>query len=374
MSYALWTRGAWLALALCAGGVNQADQPHVTPQPGILVLRSGRVLRGEIVQVGDRYVVTLGGKDELGVPADSVELQCASLEEAYQRKRAALHLARPAAEHLALADWCLRYELLAPAAEQVAAARQAEPDNPAVAAFERRLQMAHRQTTPVDAPRPAAPPLVSQNELDQFVRRMPPGTVEQFTNFVQPLLINRCGNSGCHGPNSTAEFRLEYPHWSRTLPRRFTQQNLRATMQYVDQDKPLDSPLLAKATAAHGTCQHPALASRNQAQLQQLVDWVQRCATDHAPPGSPHSAHTLLLQPDFPRRAASGRRAPAADTAPTSMDHPAQSATEPARGPLDAPPPAASSTAPEPAPTADDRAQDPFDPALFNRRHAQRTP
>ncbi len=371
MAYPRWTLGACAVLVLCAGSVNQADQPQLTPQPGVLVLRSGRVLRGEIIRLGDRYVVTLGGKDELGVPADSVELQCDTLEHAYQQKRDALLLRRSAADHLALADWCLRYELMAPAAEQLMAAQQLEPDNPAVAAFERRLRLAAQQSSPT-APRDApSPPLVSQTDLDQFLRGMPAGTVEQFTNIVQPLLINRCGASGCHGPNCDSSFRLAYPNWSRILPRRFTQRNLHTTMQHVDMNRPEDSPLLVMATSAHGTCERPTLGNRDTGQIDQLVDWVHRCTCGRTPPVNLSSPDSLLLQPEVqPRAPATGGPAPRAAPAPPAAAPTGGPAAETSGGTTTTA--AVTSRAATPAPANSAGGQDPFDPGIFNRRYLHR--
>jgi hypothetical protein len=381
MAPSLWTRGAGVLILLCAATVNQADEPQITPQAGVLVLRTGRVLRGEIVRLGDRYVVTQGGKDEVGVPADSVELQCSSLEEAYQQKRSALRSPETAADHLALGDWCLRYELLGPASEQLDAARQLEPDSPTVALFERRVHMAAQQSAPTKTPRLPAPPLVAQIDLDQFVRQMPAGTVEQYTNAIQPLLINRCGTSGCHGPNSSSKFHLDYPGWSRILPRRFTQKNLHATMQFIDKTAPQNSPLLTMATAAHGTCQHATLGGREAAQLRQLADWVNRCAAGRTPPQNLNSPDSLLMQSKAHRRGSAHRDVALPNSPPTPPPdpihrQPAAEQTTPGRGTADNGPPDdatgdAASNTPAPAP-AQGQDQDPFDPAIFNKRYAHR--
>ena len=86
MPHPRWTLVPAIVLFLCAVRVNQADEPQLTPRPGILVMHGGRVLRGDIIRVGDRYVVTIGERDELGVPATSVDLCCDSLEDAYSSK------------------------------------------------------------------------------------------------------------------------------------------------------------------------------------------------------------------------------------------------------------------------------------------------
>ena len=318
-------------------------------------------------RVGDRFTVTLGTQDEVGVSADSVEMHCASLEEAYQLKRDNLPPLSSAAEHLALADWCLRCELLASAAEQLMAAQRREPENPAAALFERRLRLAAQQTQTPAGPDKSSPPLLSQVDLEQFVRSMPNGTIEQFTNAIQPLLVNRCGATACHGANSESSFRLAYPGSSRILPRRFTQLNLHTTMQQVNRENPLESPLLVMATSPHGTCDRPTLDNRDGVQLQQLVDWLGRCTSVRTPPANLGSPDSLLLQPGTPPRNAT--------SAPNSLASAARQAAGPKK--IDPPPatpmaePAARTapTSPTPATSCGAETEDPFDPAIFNRRY-----
>jgi hypothetical protein len=368
MAYLRWTRGACFFLVLCASSVNQADPPQLTPQPGILVLRNGRVLRGEIVRVGDRFTVALGDKDEAGVPADSVEIHCANLEEAYQVKRDNLSQPGTAAEHLALADWCLRYELLASAAEQLMAAQLLEPENPAAALFERRLRLAAPQTQSTKVPAKSSPPLLPRTDLEQFVSNMPDGTVEQFTTAIQPLLVNRCGASTCHGPNCESSFRLSYPSSSRILSRRFTQRNLHAAMQQINTENPAESPLLVMATSAHGTCDRPTLGDRDGAQLQQLVGWLQRCSAGRTPPANLGSPDSLLLQLGAQRRVSATTAPPAT----IAKQEPVAGAaiTLPHAAPMVRP---VAPSPPTPAASSSAGAEDPFDPEIFNRRYHRRT-
>ena len=193
---------------------------------------------------------------------------------------------------------------------------------------------------------------------------MPNGTIEQFTNAIQPLLVNRCGATACHGANSDSSFRLSYPGSSRILPRRFTQLNLHTTMQQVNREKPMESPLLVMATSPHGTCDRPTLDNRDAVQLQQLVDWLGRCTSVRTPPANLGSPDSLLLQPvTSPRNATSS---------PKSLASAARQAA--ARKKID-PPPAtptaepAAPTAPTSVATSGAGTEDPFDPEIFNRRY-----
>ena len=74
---------------------------------------------------GDRYVVTQPNS-VVDVAASQVLLIASSLEDAYVRRRQ--QLPHDTAEaHLALAEWCLRYELLDFAGQELAAARRLDP-------------------------------------------------------------------------------------------------------------------------------------------------------------------------------------------------------------------------------------------------------
>jgi hypothetical protein len=334
------------------------DASPLAPQPGVLVLRSGRVLRGEIVRVGDRYRVVLGGQDEVGVPADSVELQAATLAAAYHVRAQQLSPRSTAADHLALADWCVRYELWDEAAQELAAARALEPDGASAQALERRLRLAARPSPPDSGPGPAvAPPPPAPLDLEGYCRDLPPGTVEAFTNQIQPLLINRCGTSGCHGPRCESAFQLLYPSANRVLPRHTTQRNLYSVLRYVDRQHPETSPLLVQATTPHGNGARAAVSARDQNQLAKLVNWIQTAAGPRAAATQLPSSGPVLA----PVAALRGVTTLQSTPAPTSR------AAEP--------PPAAagSGTATEsPAPaerTASASGEDPFDPEIFNRRY-----
>ncbi len=351
---------------MVAASVTEADEPQLLPQTGILVLRTGRVLRGDIVRVGDRYVVAVGEHDEVGVPVDAVEMQCASLQEAYARQRNQLPTNSKVADHLKLADWCLQYDLLGCAAEQLMAAQRCDPSDPHNVVFEKRLRLAAQQSVSSSAPATRTAKIVVPPDLDKMTRSLPSGTVERFTNTVQPILINRCGASNCHGPNSHASFRLTFPSWRRTLPRRYTQRNLQSALALLDQGDPRRSPLLVMATQAHGDAKTPPLTDDNVTQLNHLAEWIYHSLGSQTPdpPAALNSPDALLLQPGHraSSESAAAKKTPAVASrnpgpaAPRS-DHP--SAAQPsASDTSDIPPPPVSGN-------------DPFDPEVFNRRYAR---
>ncbi len=371
-------KNAWrsaLLAGFCAITAAMATPPELAPQPGVLLLRTGRILRGDIIRVGDRYLVGQQRDNEIGIPVDQVEFRCKDLVEAYERQRSALPTETSVSDHLDLADWCLRYDLHAQAAAQLMEAMDIDPRAEGLAVLERRLKVAtHRVSqTPARPSRTTNSPLGARSVTTGA--ELPPGVIEQFTTTIQPLLVNRCGGAGCHGSRATNTFRLQIPSWSRVFPRRFTVQNLSAVRAWIHSERPSESPLLTMATRAHGGVRAP-IRETNVEQMKELVGWVFRMSgrTTHAQLEIPASAQSILRQPTAQRvpsgmstdtvseDSRSGDGSPGrhreAGPPPSTRDGPAD---RPGRAPLSSP--ASSSPA-----TGSPKGVDPFDPAIFNRR------
>lgn len=109
------------------------------PQPGLLLLRNGSVLEGQIRAVPGGFVVRVP-RGEITVPQSQVDSVCLSLEEAYQYRRSRLPVG-DAKAHLELAAWCLRYHLPTAAAHEIAAAEELSPQHPMIPLLKRRLAL-----------------------------------------------------------------------------------------------------------------------------------------------------------------------------------------------------------------------------------------
>lgn len=376
-----WMRRLSVFLVCYAAACCYADPPSWGTQQGVLVLRTGRVLRGEITQVGDRFIVAIGDSDEIAVPAASVDLHCQNLDEAYRRRSERISRVATASAHLALADWCLSNELLPQAAEQLLAAQQLEPKNAEVARFERRLQVAARQGEGPAPARPTPTPsgsvkLEQQVDLDQFARGLPSGTMEQFTSGIQPLLVNRCGASPCHGPNAESTFRLARPAAGRLAARRLTQRNLYAALQYVDKEKPLSSPLIRQATLAHGKARQAPIDPRETESLRQLANWLTRFQQGSTRPANLEPQPAVLSQRDSAGQPEAQLVTHLEPVGPSTEDDELDDPSMPeAKSPAAQPPVGTPSSSTTGAPAAPSAAgvSDPFDPEVFNRRYHRRT-
>jgi len=286
--------------------VTGAEQLGLSPVPehGVVLLRNGQAIEGKITRVGELIYVTFPN-GEIRLKLSEVEFCCRDLEEGYRRKRAAMQLGN-VRDHLAMTQWCLMHELLDHASAELSDATAADATHPMIGVLGRRLKMATQPPSKPTRGAEPAEPSPSFEELDRLVRRMPPGTVETFTNTIQPMLVNNCTSAGCHGPQPASEFRLLRIPKNRPPSRRTTQRNLHATLQWVDRRKPDDSKLLTATAGPHETADTPVFGRHQAAQYQRLLDWIrqvteqdQPCATAVAP----KSSEPPILAPSVKRGA-----------------------------------------------------------------------
>lgn len=354
----------------------RAEPLQLAPREGVLVLRTGNVVRGKISRAGDRYYVALPHA-ELRIKAADVELFCRNLDEAYRLKSSVIKPDQVDAR-LELAEWCLRHNLLGYAAREVLQARREAPRHPRLELVQRRLELAANPPEISVTVGDEGQSRPSGEQLAQWTRGLPSGTVESFTNMVQPLLLNRCATGGCHGPAAKNRLRLERISGGRPPTRSITCRNLKAVLECVDRKNPAASLLLTRPLAPHGEAAEAIFTGRDLQQYQQLVKWVHEMSHPPKTPRPPNVARTSapLLQRMNPSRLPrqtrmSGEALPFPEI-PTSTSPKSLPATALPEIQLDEP----AEIVPEHkiqygAPPAEPKAKDPFDPALFNRRFAK---
>ncbi|HEY4308073.1 MAG TPA: hypothetical protein VGN12_01375 [Pirellulales bacterium] len=271
------SRLIWPLLTCCLWLVApvRAEDPSlkVSPQEGVVLLRNGQVLSGKVTHAGEEYYIALPS-GEIRLQANQVELICRDLQEGYERKRSRIDPSK-VADHLDLALWCIWQKLFDNATQEIAESRKINERHPRIPLVERQLKLAQEQPSHNDS-KNAGSAGPSAEDLDRMMRGMPPGTIETFANTIQPLLLNTCASSGCHGPQSESKLHLLRTQLGKTSSRRFTQRNLHAIVEMIDRDDPPASPLLTIPVAPHGTAKAAIFTNRDAAQYRQLVGWVMR--------------------------------------------------------------------------------------------------
>jgi len=313
---------------------------------------------------------------EIRLRAADVAMACRDLEEAYQRKRAAMTLGDVHC-HIELANWCLHNDLVGHTAEELLDAMKADPRHPMIPVLQRRLEMKLEGPPEIDEPpkptdHDAGP---TREELDRLTRQLPGHAVERFTDTIQPLLLNHCLGSGCHGTDAAGDLRFSRLRHGYPPSRRLTQQNLFNAMKFVDRQEPAASKLLTVPTKPHGPLETPIFQRATNSPLRHLAGWVGSLA-ERSRERRPASVTPM-------RQASAGTTQPEAPPSseadgPTVGDSQADagdipSSTTPAATALRSgrfiQPGASSPNVQRGAPPEEGQPSDPFDPELFNQRY-----
>jgi hypothetical protein len=316
-----------------------------------VLLKNGQVIAGSILREGDRYVVSLGQKGEQGelkIPVADVDCVCRTLQEAYEHKRNAI-LQVAVKPHTDLAEWCIRQNMLDRAADELVVAMKIDPSDSKIAVVERRLKFASEPKT-AKKPRPefVLPP--SQEEIETALRTLSPEAIQEFTTNIQPLLLNRCAATACHGPNSEAAFHLVRPPLRHANKTRETQRNLFASLAQIAPEG--DSPLMTKPLKAHGGAEAPVLDHHDRRLIEQLAAWIdqvqQTSGSTARKDESAGDVRRISFDEELP-----GNKKPAVQGSRRlpGVEEPATFEPEKSAKPL------------KPA------ARDPFDPSVFNERY-----
>ncbi|HTU25465.1 MAG TPA: hypothetical protein VMF30_08715 [Pirellulales bacterium] len=275
---ALWGIGSFSPRA-------HADDLPFGPRHGVLLLRNGEVIEGDITFAGDRYDVAVAS-GQMHIRRSEVQFVGDSILECYERRKAGISVDK-VQDHLELAEWCLRHHLYQQAALALADAVATDSSHPRIGLLERRLKLElDQQASGGPHAKEGEPEPVSSRDLDRMVQGLPGGSVEAFTATIQPMLLNHCSTAGCHGPQGTASLRLLRIPNGKVPSRRVTQRNLYAVLSAVDQANPAQSPLLLAPMRPHGQAKSAVFTSREALQYQQLVHWVYTISSQQAPAAS----------------------------------------------------------------------------------------
>ena len=293
-----------------------ADQPS-TGEQRYLLLRNGNVLKGLVRSEKDRVSVTVDGNSTLHIEPKQIAFVGPTLESLYQHQRSAVRQ-WGTGEHWQLAHWCIQQGLLDHAIEHYQALEGSASDSPrfkqleyslreALMAEETVKQAISKQST-IQPPaalasnRQAEPSPVTQASAETpRIRSVPheanressetwskheiPGYIRKtFQNSILPVLVSRCGQSGCHGMLGKSEFHIYQPLGDQSATT--LAQDLDEVLRYVDRAHMNESPLLAYATKAHGIQRNPSLnpaRADERALVERISFWVKSLVLSQKP-------------------------------------------------------------------------------------------
>lgn len=273
-----------LAVAQSGSALTEQTSPSRNPAK-LLVLVDGRVVTGQITPRPDGYDIQVDG-GRIYIDSNRVRFEASSLSDAYDRMRDSLPELTPTT-HMELARWCLENKLLTQARREVLDALYLDPNREDAKRILRALEHVGEKSATVKAGTGlTAYPSLSQIPRPAVETRSLAGLsasiAHSFVRDVQPLMMNKCANSGCHGKGTTTDFQLTSTHRGSTPA--MAERNLAAVLKQIDFSHPTTSPLVRIGGEAHGNMAASAFSGRSgAAQLRKLQEWVMLAANDIAP-------------------------------------------------------------------------------------------
>ncbi len=291
---------AALLAALCAPPLHGQELLH---RRGVLVLQSGQVMQGEISLHNGVYTVKVVENGELRFRRKAVRLHRDTMDQAYLAMRDEL-TPSDVGQRLKLASWCLKNNLPSRTADQLLAVSLLEPGNTQLSYLERRLQSRELAPEPVAV---ASPPPVTPDNPDTAARDLTASQLTQFSTTIQPVLLNNCATSTCHGGRGDTTLTFIRPSAAGLLAKRHTHRNLARIRPYL-QAESSGVKLLNAARTPHAGATAPLSAESSQYQV--LADWVNSLAwirSEIQPqwaPGETTTTDTAGNTPATPQKAA----------------------------------------------------------------------
>ena len=255
--------------------VSQAGADDFRP-PQILVLNNGRVVEGRISQSAAGYVVEKA-TGSMVVPFDQASFAAHNLRDAYTRMHERLRYGATAETHLQTARWCVTHQLYDEARAELRSALVLDEHNREARTMLVRLDEVLRPSSTANAAEPARTPDGFVEPEARSLAGLSSETARIFVNRIQPMLLNKCGNAACHGSAADNGFRLTHTRTHRV----FAERNLAMVLQFVNSDKPSESPLLVRPQGNHGVAGETIFNGPLGAeQLKALQEWVAAAVMD----------------------------------------------------------------------------------------------
>ncbi len=356
------------------------------PQQAVL-LKTDRVINGSVRLNGNYYEIEIADQSRVSIPRDQVEFIGANVEEVYEHKRRSITRWR-SGDHFQLTRWCLQNKLLVKAIDHFEEVERQAPNHPAVkqlgAELEQKILSDEKfrafaglppLPTAVVATAAKSPDSVALANATSKITEHPQIGV-YFNDRIQPILINRCSQSACHGSSSSSAFRLVEPRG--TSYARISAENLKHVLAMVDPDPSGTPKLLVYATKPHGPQQSAAIALSESTLIDELKKWIRFAQDPVVPAVATHNPLATIPSATSAAATAPAKLNPLAPGSSQLRSVPGSSSqvefpagtTRPALSEIDALDAQLNQilAKEKSAPTV---LKDPFDPAEFNRQAEQ---
>ncbi len=289
-----WILAIFLVCLVVFSSTGIAEEEFVWTGPGCLLVKNGNVIHGENISTRNRSVIVrLDATAEIQFPFSQVVHIGKDPKSLYQFQ-VANTLKWEVGEHFLLAKWCLKNGLVEEAYEHYVQVKALSGSHSKFKQFEAELRENLLQDSVMQAALKAAYPDVyaatqassqhSNTELPKATPNKTPSTIfaispihqDYFRRQVQPFLVLRCGQAGCHGPLGKTEFNIGKSGNLKGRPA--GEASLESALKYLDQPQTEATQLWIKSTTRHGMQPTAALSVDDKAErelLERLRYWHQ---------------------------------------------------------------------------------------------------
>ena len=308
----MWTQPyRRLTLAICILLMwNALNQPLISDdgnEPSYILLANGNVLHGVARPYGEKIELRLGGGNLVHLDSKQVVHIAPSRRALYDMQVRSVRY-WGSGEHWNIAHWCIQQKMLDEAifhyrelvklAEPTTKLKQLEHElKSAILESENVKKLLATQgvqspntqedqksskDSPVtgiadSAVRFASATKSTESNVSEGSHMMSiPGYVTKvFHTNIAPILVNRCGQSGCHGFPGKSDFHIYAAAGENAAS--IGAKNLEQILKYVDPKKPHESKLIAYATKPHGIHRAPsfnAVRDDDRAHIERIAQWI----------------------------------------------------------------------------------------------------
>jgi hypothetical protein len=301
----VWTTLATLGWGACSHAQNKTtkeSQPIAFYGEGYVLLHHGNVIHGFVKPQADRITISLDKGNEVTVPNRQVLTIGKNLEALYAFQVRAIRK-WGSGEHWHLAQWCIQNGLLDQAIEHYTELEKTASASPKFKQLDLQLRQALLADSQVQQaleeqgiPNPIVPAsfeeTISSSQTSSAVGskhppfeagRTPPvvpGYLRRsFQTEVLPIVVSRCGQSGCHGMLSKTDFQIFQPVGEQAAS--LSQRNLEAIMSYVDHKEPIQTSLMQYAIRPHGSQRNPSIQPNREEDrvlMEKVLQWLKSLA------------------------------------------------------------------------------------------------
>lgn len=283
-----------------------------------VLLTTDSVIVGLVQQQGDQFRIRQNEGNEIRLNRKQVVAIGSTVRDLYQYKLDRLPKLARGGDHSKIARWCLSVNLLAEAGEHYLLLTQSHPADAnhsvkqlGIEITDKMLQQDDFRVVlglpPLDRSKVAlnlsndSPEELVAKSTSQVVPastasspngsgKIPVRAQTRFAEHTQHILINRCGQSACHGQATQNPFRLTEISGRNAAAQ--TQQNLDSVLRYVSDDPKSKSTLIEYLTNSHGKMHAPAIGTREVQLANEVANWVQLVQ-------SPVISAEALVQPNL---------------------------------------------------------------------------